>query len=112
MKIPVQLVRSDRKTLCLQITNDGVVRLRMPRHTPQAVWQAFIAQKQPWIDKQLARQRARQQACPPRVTLTKKDLHALAQQACTKPCTAFCSLAWRNGGAYHHTQSKNTVGQL
>lgn len=46
-----QLVRSSRKTVAIQITREGEVVVRAPRRCPQAFIDAFVLEKQPWIER-------------------------------------------------------------
>lgn len=48
------LERSDRKTLCLMVTNEGAVRARAPRHMPVEVIDAFVIGKAAWVRGKLA----------------------------------------------------------
>ncbi len=60
MPIPTQLIRSARKTLCIQIKHSGEVVVRAPYHMPDTIITGFIAQKTPWITHQLAQIKQRE----------------------------------------------------
>lgn len=75
----IELIRSNRKTLSLQITPDGRVVVRAPRHLSQWEIQKFLCDKGPWIEKHLPQVRA--QAAQEK--FTPEELHALADQALT-----------------------------
>ena len=53
-----QLIRSRRKTVAIQITQDGVV-VRAPLRMPVSVVHAFVDSKRPWIEKALKNRPAR-----------------------------------------------------
>ena len=59
-----QLIRSDRKTLSLEVTRDGRVVIRAPRRISQVQIDRFIMQHDQWLQKALARQQSRQEAHP------------------------------------------------
>lgn len=46
-----RLVRSSRKTLAIQITRQGEVIVRAPRRCPQSFIEAFLKEKQAWIER-------------------------------------------------------------
>ena len=73
--ITYQLIRSDRKTLAIQITPQGEVLVRCPRRMPASRVDAFVQSKRGWIEKHLA---SRAPAQPP---LTKQEHQALMRQA-------------------------------
>lgn len=53
-----QLIRSARKTVAIQITREGAIVVRAPRRCPQTFIDAFVMEKQAWIQrKQQERER-------------------------------------------------------
>lgn len=50
----VQIVRSARRTLALQVTRDGQVIVRAPFSLPQREIDRFLSQKKDWLQKHLA----------------------------------------------------------
>lgn len=46
-----QLVRSSRKTVAIQVTRQGEVVVRAPRHCPQSFIEGFLKEKQAWIER-------------------------------------------------------------
>lgn len=75
--IAYQLIRSDRKTIAIQITPEGTVLVRAPRRASQPQIQAFVESKRGWIQSHLA-------AIPkisPAEALSVADIRALADQA-------------------------------
>lgn len=59
-----ELVRSNRKTLALTVDRDGQLTVRAPLHLPVSQIEAFVMQKQEWIEKT----QARLKSLPPRAT--------------------------------------------
>lgn len=51
MESGYRLVRSSRKTLAIQITRQGEVIVRAPRRCPQSFIEAFLKEKQAWIER-------------------------------------------------------------
>ena len=72
-----RVIRSDRRTVAIQITRNGEVLVRCPRRMPEAEVRRFVAEKSVWIEGHLAALHA----VPQEPALTGTELHALAQQA-------------------------------
>lgn len=72
--ISYRVVRSDRKTLALQILPDGTVVVRAPRKMPPAQIHRFVAEKESWIRKHTT-------AVPTLPKLTRAQLQQLKNQA-------------------------------
>lgn len=76
---PYDLIRSDRKTLAVQIAADGRVLVRAPRKMPLAEIQRFLASRRDWILSHLERTKAIQ----PEQKLTEAERRLLAENAKT-----------------------------
>lgn len=74
MEIRYRVIRSDRRTVAIQIAPDGEVLVRCPRRMPQEAIRSFVESKRDWICKHLAKQ-------VPVLPLTPEQLKALARQA-------------------------------
>lgn len=102
-----ELIRSRRKTLSLQVRQDGSVLVRAPMLTPQREIRRFLEKHADWIERQ--QQRLRQQAeeaakIPP---LSKDELRELTQLA-RKDLTARCeAFAARMGVSYSRIAIRN-----
>ena len=77
MDLTYSVIRSDRRTLSLQIKTDGSIVVRCPRRYPSREIQKFVESKSDWILKNL-RQVQRVQALP---HLTEEELEILDHQA-------------------------------
>ncbi len=80
--IGYELIRSDRKTLAIQVRPDGRVLVRAPRRMGERAIEAFLKAREDWILRtrdRLARRRETSEAAGK--TLTEAELKALAQQA-------------------------------
>lgn len=75
-----QIIRSNRKTLALQI-KDGELTVRAPRRAKQAEIDAMIEQHRSWIEKHLQKAEEHRQAAKALPPLTTEDIHALADEA-------------------------------
>jgi len=54
MAISYQLVRSDRKTIGIEVKPNGDVIVRAPRRAPSALIERFVDEKTAWIERALA----------------------------------------------------------
>ena len=80
MKTTYQIIRSDRKTLALQI-KDGALIVRAPRKAKQAEIDALLEKHQSWIEKHLKKAKACRQVAEKLEPLSQEEIHALADQA-------------------------------
>ena len=62
---PYELIRSERKTLALEVTREGRVVVRAPRRLAKARIDAFVESHADWIARHVARQRQRMADAPP-----------------------------------------------
>ena len=75
-----QIIRSDRKTVALQIGAGGQVLVRAPRRMSEADIRGFVESKSAWVMKHL--EKRTQQAQQPPITI--QQVRALADQAAKK----------------------------
>ena len=75
-EIPYRLIRSDRKSIGIQITADGVV-VRAPRRVSAAQIEQFVQSKRSWIESHLSKLPTAQPK------FTQNEIEALAQKALT-----------------------------
>ena len=80
-QIPVELVRSRRKTLALYITADGRVQVRSPMRPPHSVIQAFVEQHREWIESHLSARQDKLQEAAELGTLRPEELEDLKKRA-------------------------------
>ena len=71
------LIRSDRKTVSIQITPTGEVFLRCPRRMAKKEAEAFLESKRTWVEAHLAKLAQRPSVKP----LTREEIEVLARQA-------------------------------
>lgn len=62
-RISYNLIKSDRKTIAIQISADGTVTVRAPKRCSRAAVEEFVWEKQRWIEQkqQELRQKAQEQ---------------------------------------------------
>ena len=105
--IPYRIIRSGRRTLCLEVTAEGAVLVRVPYRATNAEIQRFVTSRQDWILRSRERIRERRQAedafaVPP---IPPADVRALAARALREipPRTA------RYAELLHVTYSRITI---
>ena len=83
MTKPIELIRSKRKTICIEITPDARVIVRAPRQASINDINRFIGEKADWIDKHLRRMEERQKelAQSPHRELTSQEIRLLTTKA-------------------------------
>ena len=77
---PYQVIRSARRTICLQWTPEGLV-VRAPRTASAARIQAVVDQHAGWIEKQQKKLAKARETLPSAEKLTTEELRALAERA-------------------------------
>lgn len=75
--ITYRVIRSDRRSVAIQISSDGEVLVRCPRRLSTDAVHAFVQSKAGWIEKHLEKQTAASRL----PTLSAEDIHALTEQA-------------------------------
>lgn len=53
--VQVEIIRSSRRTMALEVTRDGRVLVRAPYRMPETRIRAFVEEKKEWLEIQLAR---------------------------------------------------------
>ena len=72
-----ELIRSDRRTVAVEITRDGRVLVRAPRQLPQTAIDGFLLRHEAWIIRQVEKRRAD----PPPPEPTAAEIAALKARA-------------------------------
>lgn len=78
---PIEVIRSNRKTMALEITREAKVIVRAPAGMPEWEIQRFISEKENWIEKTLHKVRKKQEEADKREKLSSGDIKKLAKQA-------------------------------
>lgn len=66
-----EIIYSSRKTLAVQVTSDGTVKVRAPKGYPKTAIHHFLKEKENWILKHVNKAKQKQSPCPS--TLSEKD---------------------------------------
>lgn len=77
----IEVRRSTRKTIALEIRPDGSLLMRVPRQMTAREIDAFLDEQDGWIRTHLAQVQARQAELPQTEPLTAEQIRALADQA-------------------------------
>ena len=76
----IEVIRSRRKSLSLEVRPDGRVLLRAPLWATQRQLEAFAEKNRSWIDRKQEEARLRQEAAPVAPPLTEEELRALQKR--------------------------------
>lgn len=79
--IKVNVIRSSRRTMSLEIREDGTILVRAPYRMPDSEIQRFVCEKSDWIEKHLQMQAERKSEMPPEERLTIQEIQELADKA-------------------------------
>ena len=60
----IKIIRSNRRTLALEVTRDGEVLVRAPKAIPESVITRFVESHREWIERNLKKQLERKAATP------------------------------------------------
>lgn len=83
-KISYQIIRSQRKTMSLEIKSDGQIIVRAPLRLSQVRIRRFVEQKQEWILKNLEKIQKMEVQRETVPGLSKEERTRLQQEACRK----------------------------
>ena len=73
-----EVIRSDRRTVAMEVTREGRVLVRAPRRMTQKDIDSFVAKHQDWLNTHLAKQKIWQAAHP---EPTKQEQQAMLERA-------------------------------
>ncbi len=80
VRMKVEVIRSRRKTLSMQI-RDGRVLIRAPLRTPEAEIRQFLEKHRQWLEKHMQKARETEQAKAGLQKLAPEEIRELAEQA-------------------------------
>ncbi len=110
MQCKATILRSDRKTLSLEIKPDGTLLVRAPKRMPEREIRRFLQEKSDWIEKSLAKvecaNRAGEQA-----PLSPEDIRSLADKALVVIPPRVREFAARMGVSYGRITIRNQTGR-
>lgn len=73
------LIRSDRKTLALEVSREGEIIVRVPNWASRGDIERFVEKHEEWLEKALARQSERREKYPEPTAEEKNELIARAK---------------------------------
>lgn len=79
--MPIQIIRSGRRTISIQITGEGKVVVRAPYRVSDGQIAEFVRQKATWIEKNIIRMQEQNQKASATKELSPQQLQELAKQA-------------------------------
>ena len=106
-KFTYQIIRSNRKTIAIQITPAGQVVVRCPQRMPTAQIQAFVDEKQDWLRKHLEKVGNR----PVLPRFTEAQIRALADKAVKAIPPRVAYFANRMGVTYGRITIRNQTSR-
>jgi len=80
VEIRYTLIRSDRRSLSLQIKPDGTLIVRAPKRMPAAEIRAFLAEKQDWIADHLRQAESVRREATAEGAFTEEELKAMGEK--------------------------------
>ena len=78
---PAQIIRSNRKTISIQVDREANVIVRAPYRVSEREIRRFLAEKEAWIRKHQEKIRAQEKAFEGIKPLTREEIETLADQA-------------------------------
>ena len=77
----LELIRSSRKTVSIEVTRDGTVLVRAPKRLSENVIRQMIGERSDWIDKHIRHMREIHQPLRDEEMITKEQLQDLTRRA-------------------------------
>ena len=77
----IEIIRSSRKTMSLEVTGDARVIVRAPLRMPKAQIDQFVKEKQDWIEKSLLKIQKRKETRAEQEKLSMDEIQHLADEA-------------------------------
>ena len=81
MKVMYKIVRSDRKTISLEITREGALLVRAPKRMSASEIQCFVDSKSDWIQKHLEKRQRAQENLSKEGRYTKQEIEKMVDFA-------------------------------
>ena len=80
-KMKIEIIRSNRKTMSLEVTKDLNVLVRAPYKMPQEEIERFVEDRSLWIEKSIAKMKKRKEECKTQKKISAEDIKRLAEEA-------------------------------
>ena len=108
--INYQVIRSDRKTLALEVTLQGEILVRAPKNTPEKTITDLGLNNRKWIEKTLIKQQKRREINPEPTENEIKELKAKAQTVLPQRVEYFSNLTGLKCTGIKITSAKTRLG--
>lgn len=105
-----RLIRSTRKTVSIEITRDGELLVRAPRHCPEKEIDRLLIEKQHWIESHMAQQQVRRAAHPEPDELRWEELRRFAQDYVPQRLAYYSQIMGVTPTALHYSKAKTRFG--
>jgi len=103
----LEIVRSRRKTIGIQIAGPGHVRVRAPLHCSEREIARVLTEKEHWIETHLEKAARREEAIRQQPRLSREELNRLADAALAVLPLRVSELARQMGVRYHRITIRN-----
>lgn len=111
MNQKLEIIRSDRKTVSVQVREDLRVLVRAPRRMSDRDIQAFLHKNAGWIDRHVADMKRRQAAAQQFPPFTQADLAELTRRAAAVIPARVSELARRVGVDYGRVTIRHQISR-
>ncbi|MBQ7645799.1 MAG: M48 family metallopeptidase [Clostridia bacterium] len=81
MELEIEIIRSDRKTVSIEIDASGNAKLRVPKNISRSEIERIIKSKQDWIKEKIKKQKEKTASQPSVKKLSNAELRELADRA-------------------------------
>lgn len=106
-KIEMEVRRSNRKTMSVEVTKEAKVLVRAPYRMPMGEIQRFVSENSDWITKQIQKAEEKQKEQQKEQPLTMEQIHGLAEQALEELPKRVAYYAERIGVTYGRITIRN-----
>ena len=106
-----EIIRSRRRTLALEITREGRLRVRAPLRTPDAAIQAFVQAHEGWARAHMANVREKLASAPP--PQSREDIAALkakAKAVLPEKIARYAAILGVEPTGFHVTEARTRFG--
>lgn len=79
--VTIEIIRSARKTMSLEVTKEGRVLVRAPYRMPEARIRAFVEEKKEWLGRNVAKMEQRRQMKEQTAAITEEQRRAGIEKA-------------------------------
>lgn len=108
---PIEIIRSDRKTVSVQVRSDLRVIVRAPRRMSDRVIQAYLQKNAAWIDRHVEEMRQKQAAVREAPPFSQEEIERLTRQAVAVMPDRVSALARRIGVSYGRVTVRHQVSR-